>query len=93
VYLETSRSAPDWCPRVTDSGENFGVQALNVNDFDDEVTVFGGPDQVELKTYSDSEDVEPRQPRVAGCSTPMPRPGAAPATRPGPCRRRATWDD
>ena len=28
--------------------ENFGVQVINVNDFDDEGTVFGRPDQIEL---------------------------------------------
>ncbi len=28
--------------------QNFGVQVVNVNDYDDEGTVFGRPDQVEL---------------------------------------------
>jgi hypothetical protein len=28
--------------------KNFGVQVLNVNEYDDQGTVFGRPDQIEL---------------------------------------------
>jgi hypothetical protein len=93
VYSETSRSAPGEYPRVTDSDKNFGVQLLNINDFDDEVTVSGGPDQVELNTDGDSEDIEPRQPEGrwlldAGTDAEAGRFGGDALSRPGGGGRR-----
>ena len=44
--MQIGESVPR-CPGL-DSGENFGVQVLNVNEYDDEGVVFGRPDQIEL---------------------------------------------
>ena len=44
--LQTERAFRDGLAAILE--ESFGVRVLNVNEFDDEGTVFGKPDQVEL---------------------------------------------
>lgn len=44
-YCRKPPSATDWPPSLK---RCFGVEVVNINDYDDEGVVFGRPDQVEL---------------------------------------------